>query len=288
MYLIVGVVFLGIALQRGYRFFRKSKKNRRSGLRGPGLEGRAPVPEQCQTIEIYRKTAGVLPRPSENQIDDFIQFVSSAHSWYKHLPLVAPGVPFYFFLNPHAACDVTVNFRREVEYRRREKRGFHYSEWPTSEYLKQCGYLDYQCAEAVGMLVLPVNGPPTTENLLAQLRERTDAESRAAALPEEILLASTINLTGIIHPYAASPRLWHWRSKQIDLEKVQWPSETGGRDTLVRVIEIAQHAALDVLDDGESFFHQIDALIDPERRRLKQVMRDAIKRMLELVYGPLK
>lgn len=91
-------------------------------------------------------------------IAGFVDFVSSAHSWYKHLPLVPPGIPFHFFLNPHVACDMDRLPTRRIAYRKRLKRGFHYSEWPTSEYLKKCGYLDYRCLEGEGMIVKPIQG----------------------------------------------------------------------------------------------------------------------------------
>ena len=244
------------------------------------------MPEQKLTMEAYRETAGALPRPSKKQIAGFVEFVSSAHSWYKHLPLVPPGTPFHFFLNPHVACDMSMRPTGEIEYRKRRKQGFHYSEWPTSEYLTKCGYLDYRCLEGVGTVVKPLKRRPIARNILAQIRAATDLETRRAEMPPEILLAGTVSLTGIIHRCACMSNLWRWRSRQEHLEKSDWPSETGGRAMLARILDVAHRPDQDDSDGNEPASSQIDALIEPERQRLKRLMRDAVERVLELVYRP--
>jgi len=237
-------------------------------------------------MKAYRKTAGALPRPSKKQIAGFVEFVSSAHSWYKHLPLLPPGVPFQVFLNPHVACDMSMRPTGEIAYRSRKTRGFHYSEWPTSEYLEKCGYLDYRSCERVGTIVRPVVGPPTEENIAAQISAAIDLETRSAELPQEILLAGTVALTGIIHQRACMSNLWRWRSRQGDFEGSDWPAETGGRATLARILELAHRSDNDDPDGNEPASSQIDALIEPERQRLKRLMQNAVERVLQLAYGP--
>jgi len=262
------------------------------------------VPEQTLTTEAYRKMAGGLPRPSDKQIAGFVEFVSSAHSWYKHLPLVPPGVLFHFFLNPNAACDVTMRATGEIEYRKRRKIGFHYSEWPTDEYLKKCGYLDYRCLEAVGTVVRPIDAGITTENtrkntpgstagrgkdiatlIREQIQMEAEIEARSLKVPEEILLAGTVSLTGIVHRYACLLNVWHWRGSPGNLKDSDWPAETGGRATLARILDVVRLSGQDDSDGREAACRQIDALIDPERQRLRRLMREAVERVLELVYG---
>jgi len=52
--------------------------------------------------------ADVLP-PTAEQVRNFCGFVARAHSWYKKLPLVPPGEPFFLYLNPHVhECFVTL------------------------------------------------------------------------------------------------------------------------------------------------------------------------------------
>jgi len=238
------------------------------------------------TMEAYRKTAGALPPPSEKQIAGFVEFVSSAHSWYKHLPLVPPGVPFHFFLSPYVACDIGMRPTGENEYRRRREQGLHYSEWPTSEYRKKCGYLDYQCLQGVGTQVRLLEGPPNAENILAQIRAGIDSDTPGGKVPQEILLAGTVTLTGIIHRYACRSNLWRARARQCAFEKSDWPSETGGKATLTRFLDVAHLSDHHDTRDEEPASSQIDALIEPERQRLKRLIREAVERVLALVYEP--
>lgn len=54
------------------------------------------------SLEEYRKVIAPLPIPTLAQEQQFLEFVSNAHSWYKHLPYLPPGQPFQFFLDPAA------------------------------------------------------------------------------------------------------------------------------------------------------------------------------------------
>lgn len=40
--------------------------------------------------------------PTQKQRENFVDFVSHAHSWYKHVSPYPPGTRFYFFLNKYA------------------------------------------------------------------------------------------------------------------------------------------------------------------------------------------
>jgi hypothetical protein len=44
-----------------------------------------------QYVELLAQT----PLPTEQHKQNFVEYVSHAHSWYKHLPLYPPGAPFY-------------------------------------------------------------------------------------------------------------------------------------------------------------------------------------------------
>ena len=50
------------------------------------------------TLEEYLSLVSGLPRPTSQQIYNFVRFVASAHSWYKRLPYFMPGIPFIFSL----------------------------------------------------------------------------------------------------------------------------------------------------------------------------------------------
>ncbi len=73
-----------------------------------------------------------LPAPSAEQCAAFVEHVSWAHSWYKHLSLVTPS-RFVVFV----AADAGVG-HDEASPRH------HYSWRTTAEYRSRFGYLDYQ------------------------------------------------------------------------------------------------------------------------------------------------
>jgi len=100
----------------------------------------------------YRKIARTLPLPSTEEVRAFVDFVAGAHSWYKHLPLLPPGWPFYFFLDPNAGRDLVVEGAR-TRYRDRKELGFHYSDIPTAEYHQRFGYLQYSAGAGTSFVV---------------------------------------------------------------------------------------------------------------------------------------
>ncbi|MBT4823482.1 MAG: hypothetical protein HON70_47710 [Lentisphaerae bacterium] len=133
-------------------------------------------------------------RPTQTQIETFIGFVSVAHSWYKHLPLHPPGVPFHFFPDPWAGCDIVVLPRGRVGARERVgDKGFHYTWMPTTEYRQKFGCLNYHARAGSSFLLgdgVVVNPRPPSPTLYT---------SRGpAALPESLLEAGSVSCTGVI------------------------------------------------------------------------------------------
>lgn len=72
-----------------------------------------------------------LWQPTEAQCQAFAYYISGAHSWYKHIPLLT-GAEFAFFLSKQAGAGYSV-----------EKPRLHYSWQTTDEYRDRFGYLDY-------------------------------------------------------------------------------------------------------------------------------------------------
>src|SRR5689334_22083945 len=89
----------------------------------------------------YRRIVSALPRPSAEQVKDFVGFVSGAHSWYKHLPLLPPRTPFFFFLDPLSGYDLVHRRDGSVvhEERTENSRPFHYTWMLTSTYRERFG-----------------------------------------------------------------------------------------------------------------------------------------------------
>ena len=63
------------------------------------------IPNECD-LDKYNELLSNTPSPSEQQIENFIEYVFNAHSWYKHIPLFPPGVDFCFYLDPNAGRDI--------------------------------------------------------------------------------------------------------------------------------------------------------------------------------------
>ncbi len=73
------------------------------------------------SLSKYRQIVSDLSRPSKKQIDNFVRFVSEAHSWYKHLPLLPPGATFQFFVDPFSGIDRILQPDGKVVHKERTK-----------------------------------------------------------------------------------------------------------------------------------------------------------------------
>lgn len=231
----------------------------------------------------YRMYTGHLPRPSGEQIDNFVSFVAQAHSWYKHLPLLPPGEPFHFFLDPFSGYDQIVQHGGDILLTERTdtSQRFHYTWMTTKEYRARFGYLAYECAAGSQFYVQS----DTAVWVYAALPIFYTAGG-AYHIPEEIAEAGTVELTAIVHPKTAE--LWHVAEvmhiragKSLEDGSRQWPAETGGEGTFRKIREALNDPVERSLSE---IAERIDALLLPERRRLQENMVQAIQYMLELVY----
>jgi hypothetical protein len=93
----------------------------------------------------YPDAARRLPRPTVGQLCDFAEYVAQEHSWYKHLPLIAPGIPFVFYLDPNAGCDLLIGPGGTTTYRERTEstHRFLHESLLTDVYRERFGYLEY-------------------------------------------------------------------------------------------------------------------------------------------------
>lgn len=224
------------------------------------------------TLALYREIVKDLLRPTPAQIDNFVQFVSEAHSWYKHLPLVPPGVPFRFFIDPFSGFDRVIKPGGHVIHKERtdESQRFHYTWMKTTEYRERFGYLSYSYSGVGTQLFLPSADGVREFNDLPFF-STNDGEFR---IPVEVAQEGTVELTGIIHTYAAQEPWWTHHYPYQRKEHSKWPKETGGNATLQRILDVSSGKM-----PGD-----LDKLLLPERRRLHQMMTDTIYRMLVLLY----
>lgn len=86
---------------------------------------------EAEPRELSREEVLSLPWPSDEQQAAFAAHVCGAHSWYKHLPLVA-GAEFVVFL----AADAGAGYSEAAPR-------LHYGWKTTTEYRTRFGHLDY-------------------------------------------------------------------------------------------------------------------------------------------------
>ena len=77
------------------------------------------------TLAQYVGSIVEVPLPTAQQRENFVEYVSHAHSWYKHLPLNLPGAPFYFFVDRYAGMDRVIMKDGTQAFTERAEKGFH-------------------------------------------------------------------------------------------------------------------------------------------------------------------
>lgn len=154
----------------------------------------------------YRAIVGPLPPPNFDQIEAFAAYVSSAKSWYKHLPLWPPGQPFLFYIDPHVGLDRIVDANGEVTYLPRTEETplshrFHHTWMTTEEYRSRYGWLAFAC-NAGSQFMIPVTAPRPDGKAVSCLLDNNPCrptihltEDRGFQLPEEVVDAGTVCLT---------------------------------------------------------------------------------------------
>ncbi|MBN1511066.1 MAG: hypothetical protein JXB13_03555 [Phycisphaerae bacterium] len=241
-----------------------------------------------------------IPPPTAQQIQDFASFVSEAKSWYKHLPLLPPGEPFWFFIDPWAGLDRILGRRGQVVYvnRTSETLQFHYTWMTTEDYRSRFGRLAFACAAGTE-LFLPVSVRLTDNReirgVLANNPSRASVhttEETEYRLPPEVLNAGTTRVTGVIHKLTGTP--WVWLGFLPDnADSVGWPEETGGSETIGRIIarchtiqrEATQSGAAEGNQKLDAIDEELTTLLAPERRRLQREMVLSMNRIVTLLYG---
>ena len=243
------------------------------------------------SLDQYIDLLSGVPLPTQEQKENFVQYVSYAHSWYKHLPLYQPGAPFYFFIDKYAGYDRLVSRDGTAILKERMERGFHYSEYPTAEYRDLFGHLAYCCG--YGKKVIPLSKGPVViprDDLAAV----PDDDARMQRLPSEVVDAGVTRLTAIIHTHSAIFPRWHEVGLE-DYQQLQWPQESGGQITLDKIFSRSQKVLerpseietlridLPAARTSEVVDAVLYELLTPERERQYGEMMKAIDRVCELV-----
>jgi hypothetical protein len=161
------------------------------------------MPRRGATTESrYLAEVRRLPRPSDAQVETFVEYVTVAHSWYKHLPLKPPGKLFLFYLNPNTgrewvATMIGGGYRDRTNDTPTWER-FHYTWRPTAEYVELFGHLDYFASAGTSFLV-PTRGGVLDTRARPKIQA---ADGEWLELPDAIHTVGAAHLTAAIHPLA--------------------------------------------------------------------------------------
>ena len=245
----------------------------------------------------YRALVGALPPPNYDQIEAFTAYVAESHSWYKHLPLWPPGLPFLFFINPYAGLDCIVNSNDETTYfpRTKDNLHYHYSWITTKTYRARYGWLDCTCDAGSGVM-LPVTAQQDGKQaavpaisiykdffrLIRVTFQKNPFKNHTPTrthLPPELIEAGTVNVAGLIHTRTDEP--WPWlillKRKNNDPNKKYPPLL---REILNRCEYL--HKQNKYLNEPDQVLHD---LVELERVRQKAEIISAIQAVIELIYS---
>jgi len=226
------------------------------------------------TLAEYRTLTRHLPSPTAAQIDAFVNHVCNAHSWYKHLSMNLPGVPFWFYVDPSAGLGIVQRPDGSPHTELLVGHQFHYSSMPTDEYRAKFGSLAaaYQRSSRIrrrdpdGTLHSPADDAFALFDPVRQ---------QFVGLPAEVVAAGTALATGIIHE--AGP-MWISCDESAGQVGDVFAAENGGEATLRRV------RALLAAEDVNSGI-EVLRLCEPEQARQRRGMVQAIERVLALIAG---
>jgi hypothetical protein len=254
---------------------------------------------QPLSLATYMELVASLPVPTPVQMEQFAEFVSRAHSWYKHLPLLPPGQPFQFYLDPSAGMELVQRSDGKLEATPRLQRGFHYSWIPTDQYQARFGYLAFSQSSGPAVFSIDGTGARTLPSDIDCMVFDPNLGFQRP-VPFEIFQAGRALISGIVHPASTSEGLLHWAIEANP--NFAWPSESGGAaawaDIVARTRVLCKDPSQKIMvdyDDKESVtkYRMVGAVnfdiplydaLEPERRRQRNGMIAAMVRVVKLVH----
>lgn len=108
----------------------------------------------------------------------------------------------------------------------------------------------------------------------------TNQENRFR-LPQEILDAGCVEVTGVLHSAINRPEYWKFYTKEFEAGD-NWPDESGGSAAFAAIL--ARCEALNFSSTKHEADPEIAAIVGRERARLKRNMVTAIMRVRSIVY----
>ncbi len=190
----------------------------------------------------YTSLVRDLPKPTEEQIRRFAEFVSDAHSWYKHLP-ISPTSRFVFYLDPHAGQQMAHKSWGRTEFVDVPSTSapFHYSTKPTEFYREQFGYLNYYAPYGTSFLVDSPIGRLDTSSSLGLFV--VDDEGQRIPIPNRSVAAGSAYVTSVISALRSSGSPANW------IITIAWAIIPGQPGARVRAPEVFDYP-LETISDG--------------------------------------
>jgi len=150
--------------------------------------------------------------PSAEQTRAFAEFVTGAHSWYKHLRIEPPS-PFVFFLDPNAGRAMIRVAEDEVAFVDQTDEGekFHYT-WQTTEtYRRRFGFWNYEAAYGRSFRYRSNEGVVDTAGSGLRILSSAGASH---AVPEPLVHAGTALVSAL---------MWYprWRSEAAEIQQFE-------------------------------------------------------------------
>jgi hypothetical protein len=228
-------------------------------------------------------------------MQQFAVFVSNAHSWYRDLPYLPPGLPFYFFLDPAAGMQLAVSAQDSVDAIHRSERGVHYSWLPTAEYRDRFGYLAYSRITGTNFSSLSDDGTWLISSDIGS-RIYDPTLHRLFQLPTQVRRVGRAFVSAVAHTGGTDYRSWLGMVRMNT--PLDWPEESGGVEAVTKILdrcrvlerdpsrkEYVKPEAVDPNEDLSASFvdFPLFQLLGPERQRQRAGMVAAMKRVVELV-----
>lgn len=171
-----------------------------------------------QSPERYLEQIQTLPAPTTGLIAMFASYVSSAHSWYKHLP-AHKTVPFYVYLGPYGGERFYYESKGRKIFRSIEQpagRFFHYSQQSTLDYRRRFGYWNYTCDTKFPRSYDGVENRDDTSGFSVRV---VDTDGVEFELPKQVQALGRVAVSALMHAF---PFLAFWES--------QWSSQQATKD----------------------------------------------------------
>lgn len=246
------------------------------------------------TLREYVDLVSDVALPTQLQKENFVEYVSHAHSWYRNLPLTPPGAPFYFFMDKYAGFDRWLSSDGTAILKERTERGIHRSLYPTAKYRDLFGNLAFTRWPGTKMALMSKGPTPVSHDLAV-----VGKDAWLYCCPSEVLDAGLTQLTAVIHTRSAFNPLWLDRWPK-DPQEIDWPQESGGQLTLEKILSRSEKVLLDpramellrINLPATGQLSSVDAilyeLLSPERNRQYGEMMKAINRVCDLISSNKK